>query len=174
MSMDAAASERAHVALERLLAAHEAYFDVEHDYSFAGRDFAGYAELHSSASQYVLVKRAKLWETTSHEYLFFKLVSHLDTATFDELVTFMKEEAIAKVSLGPDHMNSFLSLVIIADSMDADLPRHVRRTHFRKSFMLGLKGWADLRVCVVCLDENTVYANARGADMVPTLEANTF
>lgn len=69
MSMDAAASERAHVALERLLAAHEACFDVEHDYSFAGRDFAGYAELHSSASQYVLVKRAKLWETTSHEYL---------------------------------------------------------------------------------------------------------
>lgn len=41
MSMDAAASERAHVALERLLAAHEACFDVEHDYSFAGRDFAG-------------------------------------------------------------------------------------------------------------------------------------
>lgn len=174
MSMDVAASERAHAVLERLLAAHEAYFDVEHNYSFAGRDFEGYAELHSSASQYVLVKRAKLWETTSHEYLFFKLVGHLDAGTFDELVAFMQEEAIAKVSLGPDHMNSFLSLVIIADSIDAGLARRVRKTRFRKNFALGLKGWADLRVCVVCLDENTVYANAMGADMVPTLEANTF
>lgn len=174
MSVAATVSEKAHAALERLLVAHEAYYDVERDYSFAGRDFAGYAELHSSASQYVLMKRAKLWEANSHEYLFFILTAHLDAEMFDELVAFMKKEAIAKVTLGPDHMNSFLSLIIIADSVDAGLARHVRRTRFRKSFMFGLKGWADLRVCVVCLGEETVYANAMGIDIVPTLEANAF
>lgn len=57
--------------IERLLAAHEAWFDVERDHDFAGRTFPGYAEFHSSASQYVLVKRAKLWEAASHEHLFF-------------------------------------------------------------------------------------------------------
>ena len=42
--------------VDRLLAAHEAWFDVERDHRFAGRVFSGYAEFHSSASQYVLVK----------------------------------------------------------------------------------------------------------------------
>ena len=160
--------------LDRLLAAHEAYFDVERDHAFAGRTFEGYAELHSSASQYVLVKRAKLWETNSHEYLFFTLVDHLDAVSFDELVAFMEHEALGKVTLGPDHMNSFLSLVIIADTMDADLAHTVRKTRFRKNFQFGLKGWADLRVCVVCLADGTVYANAMGKEMAPTLEVNAF
>ena len=57
--------------IERLLAAHEAWFDVDRDHRFAGRTFPGYAEFHSCASQYVLVKRAKLWEAASHEHLFF-------------------------------------------------------------------------------------------------------
>ena len=47
--------------IERLLAAHEAWFDIDRDHRFAGRTFPGYAEFHSCASQYVLVKRAKLW-----------------------------------------------------------------------------------------------------------------
>ena len=169
-----ATSTRAREVLDRLLDAHEAYFDVERGHAYAGRTFEGYAELHSSASQYVLVKRAKLWETSSHEYLFFTLVKHLDAAIFNELIAFMEHEALGKVTLEPNHMNSFLSLVIIADTMDAALARVVRKTRFRKNFQLGLKGWADLRVCVISLADETVYANAMGKEMASTLEANAF
>lgn len=168
------ASQRAHEALDRLLLAHEGYFDVERDHAFAGRTFDGYAEFHSSTSQYVLVKRAKLWEAHSHEYLFFTLVGHLDEAAYDDLVAFMKGEALAKVTLEPDHMSSFLSLVIIADSADGHIARRVRKTRFRKNFCLGLRGWADLRICVACLDEGAVYANAMGADLASTVKANAL
>lgn len=170
----AAASTRAHEVLERLLLAHEGYFDVERDHAFAGRTFEGYAEFHSTTSQYVLVKRAKLWEANSHEYLFFTLVNHLDEEGLDELVAFMKIEAIAKVTLGPDHMSSMLSLVIIADTVDAGIARRVRKTKFRKNFQMGLKGWADLRLCVISLADEAVYANAMGKEMAPTLAANAF
>ena len=122
----------------------------------------------------MLVKRAKLWEAHSHEYLFFTLVGHLDEAAYDDLVAFMKDEALAKVTLEPDHMNSFLSLVIIADSADGHIARRVRKTRFRKNFCLGLRGWADLRICVACLDEGAVYANAMGADLASTVEANAL
>ena len=109
------ASQRAHEALDRLLLAHEGYFDVERDHAFAGRTFDGYAEFHSSTSQYVLVKRAKLWEAHSHEYLFFTLADHLDEAAYDDLVAFMKDEALAKVTLEPE-LHELVSL-----------PRHHRR-----------------------------------------------
>lgn len=160
--------------LDRLLRAHEGYFDVERDHEHANRSFPGYAEFHSTSSQYVLSKRAKLWEANSHEYIFFALVELLDEATYDDLVGFMTGSALDKVTLEDNHMSSYLTLVVIADAMDSGLERVVRKTSFRKSFMLGLKGWADLRVCVIDLAARTVLSNARGRDMVPTLEANAF
>lgn len=167
-------SQRAHEVLERLLLAHEGYFDVERDHAFCGRTFEGYAEFHASTSRYVLSKRAKLWEANSHEYLFFTLVGHLDASVYDELVGFMKTDALAKVTLGPDHMNSFLSLVIIADGVDPRVAGLVRGTRYRKNFQLGLKGWADLRVCVISLADGEVLANGMGRQMADTLAANAF
>lgn len=160
--------------LDRLLRAHEGYFDVERDHEHGGRTFPGYAEFHSMSSQYVLSKRAKLWEANSHEYMFFVVVERLDEQAFDELVAFMTSSALDKVTLEDNHMSSYLTLVVIASAVDDGLDRIVRKTSFRKSFMLGLKGWADLRVCVIDLDARRVHSNARGRDIVPTLEANAF
>ncbi len=160
--------------IERLLAAHEAWFDVERDHRFAGRAFPGYAEFHSSASQYVLVKRAKLWEASSHEYLFFWPTARLTEAELNDLLHFMAREALAKVQLAPDHMCSYLSLVVVADGVDEAVPRLVRRARFRKSFSFGLKGWADMRVAVVDLSARRVWANTQGKPLVETLAANAF
>lgn len=160
--------------IERLLAAHEAWFDVERDHRFADRVFPGYAEFHSSASQYVLVKRAKLWEASSHEYLFFWPTAYLTEAELSDLLHFITHEALAKVQLAPDHMSSYLSLVVVADGVDEAAGRLVRRARFRKNFAFGLKGWADARVAVVDLSARRVWANMQGRPLVETLAANAF
>lgn len=160
--------------VDRLLAAHEAWFDVERDHRFAGRVFSGYAEFHSSASQYVLVKRAKLWEASSHEYLFFWPADYLDEAELNDLLHFMTHEALAKVQLTSDHMSSYLSLVVVADGVDEAVPALVRRARFRKNFAFGLKGWADMRVAVVDLSARRVWTNTQGKPLVETLAANAF
>lgn len=160
--------------LKRLLAAHETWFDVSRDYAFAGRVFPGYAEFHSSAEKYVLVKRAKLWEVNAHEYLFFELARHLAVPALEDLVAFMTTEALAKVQTNPEHMTSYLSLVIIADEVDADVCRAVKKTRFRKNFKLGLEGWADLRLAVIDLSTSSVLTNAMGKELRPSLEANAF
>lgn len=165
---------KAREVLERLLLAHQAYFDVERDHEFAGRRFDGYAEFHSSASKYVLVKRAKLWEANSHEYMFITIIEHLDALTLEELVDFMTSDALDKISLERDHMCSFLTLIIVAETMDEELAAAVRRTRFRKNFLFGFKGWADLRLCVIDLAGERVIANGMGKELVPTLEANAF
>ncbi len=161
------------VVLNRLLAAHETWYDVYRDYEFAGRVFPGYAEFHTMGEQYVLVKRAKLWGVASHEYIFFVEVDRLDEATLSELVSFMETKAIEKVDPSePDHMQSFLSLVIVADGIDGLVLKTVRKTRFRKNFKLGINGWADLRLAVVDLARMKVVTNAMGKDMRASLEAN--
>lgn len=172
-SSDASADARRDI-LERLLAAHEAWFDVSRDHAFAGRSFPGYAEFHSSAEKYVLTKRAKLWGANVHEYLFFTMVDLLTEEAFGDLVSFMTTEALEKVKLEPEHMTSYLSLVVIANDVDDDVERIVRRTRFRKNFKLGLEGWADLRVAVIDVSSASVMTNAMGKELRAVLEANAF
>lgn len=161
--------------LDRLLAAHEAWFDISRDKQVAGRMFGGFAEFHSHGSQYVLVKRAKLWEAEEHEYILFDTVGHLTLSDVRENVAFMKEKAIALVHPEPNHMSSNLSLVVIATSADEDALAEVRKTRYRKNFALGFRGWSDLRLAVVDLSKpqgSRVVTNAAAKPMRETLEAN--
>ena len=155
--------------IERLLAAHEAWFDVERDHDFAGRTFPGYAEFHSSVSRYVLVKRAKLWEAASHEHLFFWGTPRLTTGELDDLVG-----CVTGVRPAPDHMTTYLSLAIVADAVDDLAWERVRRTRFRKNFALGWRGWADLRLAVADLSRGRVTTNSQGKPLGETLQANAF
>lgn len=164
--------------LAKLLAAHEAWFDVERDRRLAERTFPGYAEFHSYGERYVLVKRAKLWEASNHEYLFFELANRFDATLFDELVAYMKRDALALVKPEPNHMSSNLSLVVIADSVEPGVDRLVRKLRFRKNFKMGFWGWSDLRVAVVDLSvvhkgrRGRVITNAAGGALRKTIEAN--
>lgn len=160
--------------IERLLAAHEAWFDVDRDHRFAGRIFPGYAEFHSCASQYVLVKRAKLWEAASHEYLFFWDTPCLTAGELDDLIGCVTGEGLSLVRPAPDHMTTYLSLAIVADAVDDLAWERVRRTRFRKNFALGWRGWADLRLAVADLSRGRVTTNSQGKPLGKTLQANAF
>lgn len=160
------------IAIKRLLAAHEAYYDVTRDYAFEGRQFAGYAEFHSHGEQYVLSRRAKLWEVDAHEYIFFDSVAHLTDAYLVDAVQFVETKGIAKVKPVPNHMQSFLTLVIVADEVDDAAAKTARHQRFRKNFALGIRGWADLRLAIVNLSDNGIITNGMGKELRETLEAN--
>lgn len=161
-----------HLVLERLLAAHEAWFDVERDVEYAGRSFEGYAEFHSYGEKYVLSKKRKLWEVEAHEYLFFKLVDHLDETAFTELLEYMKTEAVNKVNPGPNHMTSYVSLVVIAKEVDPATGRKLRLASHHKTYKFGFHGYAEFRLCAVDLAGQQVLTNAMGKSMRQVLEEN--
>ena len=155
--------------LEALLRAHEAYFDVTRGCEHAGRSFAGYAEFRSHSEQYVLVKRAKLWEVDAYEYIFFDKVDQVDGVWLDEAFRYMTTEALTKVVPDRNHMMSFISLVVIADSITEEAKAKVRKMRFRKNFKMGLLGWADLRLALIDLSSMSVLTNGMGKEMKPTL-----
>ena len=160
--------------LSKLLRAHQAYYNVFENHEFAGRTFPGYAEFHSHGEQYVLVKRAKLWEVDSHEYLFFDTVERLDAEQVSQNIQFMQEKGLEKVTPQPNHMSSNLILVVIADEVDDDAARLLKKTRFRKNFKLGFEGWTDLRLAAIDLSGRRVVTNGAGKDMKQTLEANVW
>lgn len=166
---------KSELVLSRLLAAHEAWFDVYRDREVAGRMFCGFAEFHSHGAQYVLVKRAKLWEADEHEYILFDIVDRLTEARATEDAEFMKTKALSVVKLEPNHMSSNLSLVVIANSVDDAAAQVFRKLRFRKNYAFGFKGWSDVRMACIDLSKpagSRVTTNGAGKTLRETLEAN--
>lgn len=156
----------------QLIEAHGGYYDIQHDYDYADRSFTGYAEFHTHGEKYVLSKKAKLWEVNAHEYLFFTTLDTATDADVNDLVHYMTTSALQKVQNVPDHMTSYLSLVIIADRSTPQAISTIKHTRFRKNYLLGFRGWADLRLALIDLETMRVYTNGQGKELKRTLEAN--
>lgn len=157
--------------LNRILAAHEGYFDVQRDYEYAGKLFQGYGEFHSHGQKYVLVKRATLWEVDAHEHVFLSTVEHLDRPWLADAIAFMKTHGLAKAIPQPNHMCTNITLVVVADHADDEVWKLVRSIRFRKNYAWGLRGWSDLRLAVVDLSQNRVATNPAGKTLAKTLRS---
>ena len=166
---------KSELVLERLLAAHGAWFDVSRDVSVAGRAFRSLAQFHSFGEQYVLVKRVKLWEAEEHEYMLFDVRDHIDAEAARSYVEFMKNEALELVKPEPNHMSSFRTLVVIANSVSDEACTLFRKTSHRKNFMWGIRGWSDVRLALIDLSKpqgSRVVCNDAAKRIRKLLEAN--
>lgn len=166
---------KSELVLERLLAAHGAWFDVSRDVSVAGRAFRALAQFHSFGEQYVLVKRVKLWEAEEHEYMLFDVRDHIDAEAARSYVEFMKNEALELVKPEPNHMSSFRTLVVIANSANDEACTLFRKTSHRKNFMWGIRGWSDVRLALIDLSKpqgSRVVCNGAAKRIRKSLEAN--
>lgn len=166
---------KSELVLERLLAAHGAWFDVSRDVSVAGRAFRALAQFHSFGEQYVLVKRVKLWEAEEHEYMLFDVRDHIDAEAARSYVEFMKNEALELVRPEPNHMSSFRTLVVIANSASDEACSLFRKTSHRKNFMWGIRGWSDVRLALIDLSKpqgSRVVCNGAAKRIRKSLEAN--
>lgn len=166
---------KSELVLERLLAAHGAWFDVSRDVSVAGRVFRALAQFHSFGEQYVLVKRVKLWEAEEHEYMLFDVRDRIDVEAARSYVEFMKNEALELVKPEPNHMSSFRTLVVIANSASDEACSLFRKTSHRKNFMWGIRGWSDVRLALIDLSKpqgSRVVCNGAAKRIRKSLEAN--
>ncbi|MEE0228867.1 MAG: hypothetical protein UD304_08065 [Slackia isoflavoniconvertens] len=166
---------KSELVLERLLAAHGAWFDVSQDVSVAGRAFRALAQFHSFGEQYVLVKRVKLWEAEEHEYMLFDVRDHIDAEAARSYVEFMKNEALELVKPEPNHMSSFRTLVVIVNSASDEACSLFRKTSHRKNFMWGIRGWSDVRLALIDLSKpqgSRVVCNGAAKRIRKSLEAN--
>ena len=158
--------------MEALLEAYTHYFDIERDVAAGGVTFAALAQFHSKSSKYVLVKSAKLWSIEMNEYVYFAMADHLDAASLDILYKAARDAGLALIKPHSEHMRSCVSLVVVADSIDAKAQKTLRKIRFRKNFWLALHGWMEFRIAAIDLSTGQLFSNPDGKDVRATLERN--
>ncbi len=153
-----------------LLNPYRRYFDIYENKTLFGKTIPATAEFHSRGEKYVLSKKAKLWGVENHEYVFFFKPSHLTVSELNEIISFLKAAEKHFVKPHDEHMYTYLTAVIAADSADPAAEKDLRRFKMRKNYLFSLHGWSIARMVLIDIDslrqeETKCVSNKDGDDV---------
>ena len=112
-------------ALECLLRSYQGYYTINRD--DPTEPFAAEATFKLHDEQYFLIKSAKLSEADAHEYVFFASVEDLTPEVFKTLDEAAWETGMSRVDPKPNHRSSDVSLIILADHIDDECRKLIRK-----------------------------------------------
>lgn len=146
--------------LEKLLRAYSGYYNIKRESSVPA--FCAEAEFHLHNEQYFLVKAAKLSESETKETIFFAKTDVLDTEKAASLAAKAWEEGLSRITPGPNHRCSDVSLVILAGGVTPDAAELIKKNKEVKSYRFGLYGYSHFRMVAFDLSKSVVVRNKMG------------
>ena len=147
-------------ALQTLLKSYMRYYNVKEE--GVEPPFAAEAEFLAQDVQYFLVKSAKLGEADSHEYIFFAAEEYLTLERAKLLDETAWSRGMSRVNPGPNHRNSDVHLVILADKMDDDAAQFLKKLRRYESYHHTFWGWSHYRVIALETSTGRLTCNRMG------------
>ena len=158
--------------LDKLLNAYSHQYDIERDVTVEGGFFPATATFYLRDENYLISKKHVLSAVENYDYTYFYITDHLDAATLHQQIDLTKKVGGARVKPHKEHMSSFVTLVILADTIDEEAKKIIRKTRFQKYFRLALHGWMEYHIAAMESSTNSFLSNPAGKGAKKTLEQN--
>ena len=108
------------------------------------------------------------------------LVSDLNKAAVDEVVAAgakalterTLKAGLAAIRPHKEHMSSFVTLVVLAETIDPEAKKVLKKTRFHKNYRLSLHGWMEFHIAAMECSTRSFLSNPAGRGARKTLEAN--
>ncbi|MCR5301314.1 MAG: hypothetical protein K6E49_02610 [Lachnospiraceae bacterium] len=149
--------------LSALLPLFKNYYNVTSEN--AEEPFCAEAVFESHNEQYYLIKAAKVADINTSEYVYFAKCEELDSAGLSMLDETAWQRGLSKVKPGYDHRNTDVSLIIIADDIDYETKKLIRKRRHYKSYRFGFYGWSNYRLVAIECSSGTAFYNHQGRSM---------
>ena len=166
--MDMTLQER----LEKLLSAYSHHYNVTRDVEVEGGSFPAAAEFFLRDENRLLTKEHTFYALEQHEYAYFYVTEHLDANTLRRQIALSQRAGLARVRPHKEHMFSYVTLVILADTIDPEAKALLKRTRLRRSFRLMLHGWMEYHIAAMECSTVSFLSNPAGREARKTLENN--
>ena len=160
-------------AVDKLMGRYAGYFDI----SPAEEEqvpLVATCDFHALSEKYVLSRKAKLWEASSHEYVYLFSVPHLTEEIYNSCRDYAYEHGMAKVEPGPTHMYSYITAMFLCDSCDEAAKKALRKCRIYKSFKMAYWGWMDFHSGLAVLEDGKAFSNASGRSAAQLLKKTLF
>lgn len=158
--------------LDKLLNAYSHQYDIARDVTVDGGSFPATATFYLRDENYLISKKHVLSAVENYDYTYFYITDHLDAATLRQQIDLTMKVGTARVKPHRDHMSSFVSLVILADTIDEEAKKLIRKTRFQKYFRLALHGWMEYHIAAMETSTNSFLSNPAGKGAKKILEQN--
>ena len=158
--------------LERLLNAYSHHYDLKRDLAVEGGSFPA-AAFYFLRDEHYLVRRDKVYYATEqHDYTYFYVGGHVDAETLRAQIDLSLRAGLAEIKPHREHMCSFVTLVVLADTIDPEAKKLLKKTRFRKNYWLALHGWMEYHIAAMECSTVSFLSNPAGRGARKTLEAN--
>ena len=158
--------------LDKLLSAYSHQYDIERDVTVEGAFFPATATFFLRDENYLISKKHVLSAYENYDYTYFYTTDHLDAATLQQQIDLTKKVGMARVKPHSQHMSSYVSLVILAETIDEEAKKLIKKTRFQKYFRLALHGWMEYLIAAMETSTNSFLSNPAGKGAKKTLEQN--
>ena len=106
-----------------------------------------------------VVKKAKVADIHSSEYVYFSLKDNLSLDIIKELDQKAWEYAIEHAAPGPDHKNTDSVLIVICDNIEEEAKEFIIKSRHSKNYNFALYGYSNYRLVAIELNKGSVYFN---------------
>ena len=158
--------------LNKLLNAYSHKYDIDREVTVDGAYFPATATFFLRDENYLISKKHVLSAVENYDYTYFYITEHLDAETLRQQIELTKRLGMARVKPHREHMSSFISLVILADTIDEEAKKLIKKTRFQKYFRLALHGWMEYHIAAMESSTNNVLSNPAGKGVKKILEQN--
>lgn len=158
--------------LNKLLDAYSQICDIYQDGQEQCNGFPAAAFYYLRDENYLISKQHVLSAVEQHEYLYFFLTDHLDLPTLQTQIEHSKQAGLANVKPHKDHMFSNVGLVILANTIDPEAQKLIKKTRFRKNYKLSLYGWTEYQLAAMEVSTNCFFSNPAGKGARKIMEQN--
>lgn len=146
--------------LERLLHSYERYYTIDRE--TPTEPFAAEAVFAVHGEQYFLIKAAKMYEMDASEYVFYAVEGDLTKERYEELEEIAWKTGTGRVVPRSGHRNSDVILFVIADSIEPEAAKRIRKANRYQSYRLSFWGWSALKVVAYEISGEKKVSNYRG------------
>ena len=120
------------------------------------------AEFHVHTENYVISKKAQLYQMDSNEYVYLFYYPILSLDLFNKAIEKAYELGFDKITPGPNHRSSYIVAEFICGAVCEDAYQALRKYRKRKSFQFSLHGWMETHTVLIDLGTESIISNSDG------------
>lgn len=148
--------------MENLYRKFEKHFEIEKDVVVFGERIDINARFSNIKGRTFITKHDVVDKCENYEYCYIKradIVTEKDISAYGQ---FLKKIVDECVKPGMDHMSTYVTGVIVGNSIDNGTKKAIEMYRYSKAYRFYLRGWCDVRLICINMSSNEIITNKAG------------
>ncbi|MCF6459571.1 hypothetical protein [Clostridium sp. Cult3] len=144
----------------------EKNFDLMRNCSINDYKFDLFAKYNSRTERYILTKKTVIYAMENNEYCLIKFFKNLGEDDLNTYINNLIKSIDTLVNPTDEHMSSIITGVIVLQKKPSTyILDAIKKFKYHKGFAFGFKGWADIRLILVAMDDEYIVTNKKGREV---------